>query len=52
MVEGPCPWAGRQPKFERLQYDAPGRFFLIGRLASGEPVRIQLAAATRQGPRK
>jgi len=36
------PWSGRQPRFEGLASDGPDRFFLLARLPSGEPVRIQL----------
>jgi hypothetical protein len=41
----PSPWGGRQPKFEHLATDGPDRYFLVGRLASGEPIRVQLAPA-------
>jgi hypothetical protein len=40
--EHPGPWGGRQPKFEHLEYDEPGRFFLVHRSPTGEPVRVQL----------
>jgi hypothetical protein len=36
-------WGGRQPRYERLTTDGPGRYFLHARLPSGEPVRVQLA---------
>jgi hypothetical protein len=42
----PAPWGAHQPKFERLVTDGEHRYFLEGRLTSGEPVRVQLAAAT------
>jgi hypothetical protein len=41
-----------QPKFERLVTDGENRYFLEGRLRSGEPVRVQLTTAgfrTRPG---
>jgi hypothetical protein len=41
-------WGGRQPHFERLEYDGPRKFFLVGHLASGEPVRVQLTTASYQ----
>ena len=50
MAEDPCPWGGVQPKFDRLGYDGPARFFLIGRLASGEHVRVQLVPGTFRAP--
>jgi hypothetical protein len=34
-----------QPKFERLVTDGENRYFLGGRLKSGEPVRVQLTTA-------
>ena len=39
----PSPWGGRQPRFEHLATEGPDRFFLIGRDASGEQIRVQLA---------
>ena len=36
------PWSGRQPRFERLASEGADRFFLLARLPSGEPVRVQL----------
>jgi hypothetical protein len=47
---GPAPWGPHQPKFEHIVTDGPGRYFLVGRLTSGEPVRIQLAAASVRKP--
>jgi hypothetical protein len=44
--DDPAPWGAYQPKFERLVTDGENRYFLEGRLESGEPVRVQLAAAT------
>jgi hypothetical protein len=44
----PCPWGGVQPKFERLEYEGPRRFFLVGKLASNEPIRIRLCAGRYQ----
>ena len=44
----PAPWGGRQPHFERLEFDGQRRFFLVGHLVSGEPVRVQLASASYQ----
>ena len=38
----PSPWGGRQPKFEHLATDGPDRYFLIGRDASGNKIRVQL----------
>ena len=45
MIEarGPDPWGGRQPKFEELACDGPGRFFLVYRGEFDEQVRVQLA---------
>jgi hypothetical protein len=40
----PDPWGGVQPKFERLEYERPQRFILVGKLVSGEPVRVPLCA--------
>jgi hypothetical protein len=40
------PWGGRQPQFEHLATDGPGRFFLTWRDASGEQLRVQLAPAS------
>jgi hypothetical protein len=42
----PAPWGAHQPKFERLVTDGENRYFLEGRLTSGEPVRVQLVTAT------
>jgi hypothetical protein len=36
------PWCGRQPRYERLVSEGPGRFFLVTRLPSDELVRVQL----------
>jgi hypothetical protein len=36
------PWGGLQPKLERLEYEAPRRFVLVGKLNSGEPIRVRL----------
>jgi hypothetical protein len=50
--EGPAPWGAYQPKFERLVTDGENRYFVEGRLKSGEPVRVQLTTAgfrTRPG---
>jgi hypothetical protein len=41
-------WGGRQPRFERLESEGPCRFFLVGHLVTGEPVRIQLTSASYQ----
>ena len=38
----PDPWSGRQPRFEGLASEEPGRFFLLARVPSGEPLRVQL----------
>jgi hypothetical protein len=42
----PAPWGDRQPKFERLESEGPDRFFLVGSLASGQQIRVQLAKAS------
>ena len=47
---GPSPWGPHQPKFERIETDGPHRYFLVGRLTTGEPVRVQLTTASFQGP--
>jgi hypothetical protein len=44
----PDPWGGRQPRFERLEFDGQRGFFLVGQLVSGEPVRLQLTSASYQ----
>jgi hypothetical protein len=44
--DNPPPWGSLQPKFERLVTDGPGRYFLVGRLSSGEPIRVQLSPAS------
>lgn len=44
--EGPAPWGSHQPKFERLVTEGEARYFLEGRLSSGEPIRVQLTTAT------
>jgi hypothetical protein len=36
------PWGHVQPRFERLEHEASGGYFLVGRLVSGEPIRVQL----------
>jgi len=38
----PDPWSGRQPRLEGLVSEGPERFFLLARLPSGDPVRVQL----------
>ena len=47
---GPAPWGSFQPKFERIETDGPLLYFLVGRLTTGEPVRVQLTTARIQGP--
>jgi hypothetical protein len=48
----PAPWGSAQPKFDRLEYVSPRRFFLVGRLTTGEPIRIRLTAGRyEQAPR-
>jgi hypothetical protein len=52
-LEDPSAWGNRQPKFERLECEgagreAPARYFLIGSLASGEQIRVQLVSASYQ----
>ena len=32
-----------QPRYERIECDGPGRYFLVYRLPTGEQVRVQLA---------
>ena len=46
--EDASPWGDVQPRFERLVTDGPDRYFLIGRDAAGEPIRVQLAPAGLQ----
>ena len=49
----PAPWGSIQPKFDRLEHEDGRRFYLVGRLASGEPVRIRLTAGRyEQVPRR
>jgi hypothetical protein len=40
--EDPSPWGSQQPKFDRLEYEGSRRFFLVGKLATGEAIRIRL----------
>ncbi len=47
---GPAPWGAHQPKFERIVTDGENRYFLEGRLTTGEPVRVQLTTATVRKP--
>jgi len=51
MIEarGPDPWGGRQPKFEGLACDGPGRFFLVYGGESEKQIRVQLAPASYHG---
>jgi hypothetical protein len=42
--EDPAPWGSHQPRFDRLEYEGSRRFFLVGRLASGDPIRIRLTS--------
>jgi len=45
-------WRGRQPRFERLECGGTRRFFLVGRLAVGDAIRVQLASGRyEQRPR-
>jgi hypothetical protein len=44
--KGPAPWGANQPKFERLVTEGGQRYFLEGRLTTGEPVRVELAPAS------
>jgi hypothetical protein len=44
------PWGSCQPKFERLVNDGPDRYFLVGTLSSGEPIRVQLVPAGWKPP--
>ena len=43
--EDRSPWGDVQPTFDHLATDGPDRYFLIGRDAAGEPIRVQLAPA-------
>jgi hypothetical protein len=45
----PTPWGGHQPKFEHLATEGTDRYFLIGREASGEPIRVQLLPGRVEG---
>ena len=45
-ARGPDTWGGRQPKFDGLACDGPGRFLLVYRGKSEEQVRVQLAPAS------
>ena len=40
--EHPAPWGDVQPRFERLEHEDSRRFYLVGRLTSGEPIRVRL----------
>jgi hypothetical protein len=40
------PWGERQPNFEHLAAEGPGRFLLTWRDASGEQLRVQLTPAS------
>jgi hypothetical protein len=40
---GDDPWCGRQPRYEKLLYRGPGRFFAQTRLPSGRRVAVRLA---------
>ena len=40
------PWGDVQPRFERMEYEAPCGYFLAGHVASGEPIRVQLTHGT------
>jgi hypothetical protein len=52
-TKDPAPSGPVQPKFDRLEYEEPRRFYLVGKLASGEPVRIRLTAGRyEQAPRR
>ena len=46
----PAPWGAHQPKFDRLEYEGSRRFFLVGRLASGEAIRIRLTSGSYEQP--
>jgi hypothetical protein len=49
-LAGRSPWGSRQPKFERIVTDGPGRYFLVGRLESGKTISVQLTAAEPPPP--
>jgi hypothetical protein len=51
--EPPAPWGNHQPKFERLEYEEPRRFFLVGKLAPGDRVRVRMTAGSyeQESPR-
>ena len=40
--EDPAPCGSQQPRFDRLEYEGSKRFFLVGKLATGEAIRIRL----------
>jgi hypothetical protein len=42
VSESDDPWGGRQPHYERIVKIAPGRFGLVTRLPSGEPITVPL----------
>lgn len=47
FADHPCPWGGRQPKFEHIETEGPDRYFLVGRDAAGNPIRVQLSPGHR-----
>jgi hypothetical protein len=47
MREPPAPWGSRQPRFERLERDDGGRYFLVYREPSGEETRVELGPTPR-----
>ena len=47
MREPPAPWGDRQPRFERLERDGAGRFFLVHKGASGEETRVEIGPPPR-----
>jgi hypothetical protein len=53
MSDPPPPWGGRQPKFERLERDDAGRFFLVYKGPSGEELRVEIGPArASKSPRR
>ena len=41
FADHPCPWGGRQPKFEHLATEGPARYFLVGQDAFDNPIRLE-----------
>jgi hypothetical protein len=45
--ESDDPWAGRQPRYDKLVMPGPGRFELVTKLPDGTPVSVRLVPAAR-----